>query len=45
MNNLAEDPSQADCIRESTEILRSLMKQADDPVQLDEPDWGVKESL
>jgi arylsulfatase A-like enzyme len=45
MNNLAEDPSQAGRIRELTEVLRSLMKQAADPVQLDEPDWGVKESL
>ena len=45
MNNLADELSQADRIRELTEVLRSLMKQADDPVQLDEPDWGVKESL
>jgi arylsulfatase A-like enzyme len=45
MNNLADESSPAGRIRELTEILRSLMKQADDPVQLDEPDWGVKENL
>ncbi len=45
MNNLAEEASQAGRIRELTGVLRYLMKQAADPVQLDEPDWGVKESL
>ena len=40
MNNLAEDPSQADRIRQMTEMLKSMMADAGDPVRLDEPDWG-----
>jgi arylsulfatase A-like enzyme len=43
MNNLAEDSSQADRIREMTEMLKSMMADADDPVRLDEPDWGVSQ--
>jgi arylsulfatase A-like enzyme len=43
MHNLAQDPSQADRIREMTEVLKSMMAEADDPVRLDEPDWGVNE--
>jgi len=40
-NNLAEDPSQIERIQKMTEILKSMMAEADDPVQLDKPDWGV----
>jgi arylsulfatase A-like enzyme len=43
MNNLAEDPSQAERIRKMTEMLKSMMADADDPVRLDKPDWGVGE--
>jgi arylsulfatase A-like enzyme len=43
MNNLADDPSQAKRVREMTELLRSKMAESDDPVRLDEPDWGVNE--
>ncbi len=43
MNNLAEDPSQIERIREMTEMLKSMMAAADDPVRLDRPDWGVTE--
>lgn len=41
-NDLAGDPSQAERIQEMTELLKSMMAEADDPVQLDKPDWGVK---
>jgi arylsulfatase A-like enzyme len=44
MNNLAEESSQTGRIRELTEVLGSLMERAADPVRLNEPDWGVKES-
>lgn len=40
-NNLAEDPSQGNRIREMTELLKSMMAEADDPVRLDLPDWGM----
>jgi len=40
-NNLAEDPSQGNRIREMTELLKSMMAEADDPVRLDKPDWGM----
>ncbi len=40
-DNLAGDPSHSGRLRELTEILKSLMREADDPVQLDQPDWGV----
>ncbi len=43
MNNMAEDPSQARRIGEMTELLKSMMKKADDPVRLDEPGWGINE--
>jgi arylsulfatase A-like enzyme len=43
MNNLAEDPSQADRIKEMTEMLKSMMAEEDDPVRLDEPDWGMNQ--
>ena len=39
--NLADNPAQADRIREMTEMLKSMMAEADDPVRLDKPDWGV----
>ncbi len=39
--NLADDPSQSGHVLELTEILKSLMRESDDPVQLDQPDWGV----
>jgi arylsulfatase A-like enzyme len=41
MNNLAEDSSQAKRIKEMTELLKSMMADADDPVRLDEPGWGM----
>ena len=41
MNNLAEKPSQAERIQEMTELLKSMMAEADDPVQLEKPDWGL----
>lgn len=40
-NNLAENPSQANRIREMTELLKSMMAEADDPVRLDKQDWGM----
>jgi len=43
MSNLAEDPSQVERIGSMTEKLKSMMENADDPVLLDEPDWGVTE--
>jgi arylsulfatase A-like enzyme len=45
VKNLANEPSRADLIRELTELLKTLMRQADDPVRLDKPDWGVKKSV
>jgi arylsulfatase A-like enzyme len=39
--SLAASPSQAGRVQELTEILKSLMKEAGDPVQLDQPGWGV----
>ena len=41
MNNLAEDLSQIERIKKMTELLKSMMKEAGDPVRLDLPDWGV----
>jgi arylsulfatase A-like enzyme len=41
MKNLAQDASQVERIREMTELLKSMMAEADDPVRLDQPDWGV----
>ena len=41
INDLAKDPSQAQRIAGMTEMLKSLMAEADDPVRLEEPDWGV----
>ncbi len=43
MNNLAEDASQFERIQKMTEMLKSMMEKADDPVRLDQPDWGVTE--
>jgi arylsulfatase A-like enzyme len=41
MENLADDPGQARRIREMTDLLKKMMAEADDPVRLDEADWGV----
>lgn len=41
MTNLSGDPSQARRVKEMTDSLRTMMAEADDPVRLDEPDWGV----
>jgi len=41
MNNLAREPSQKKRIKEMTKVLKSMMAEADDPVQLDKPDWGM----
>ena len=42
-NNLAEEPSQAERIGKMTDLLKSMMEEAGDPVRLDMPDWGVSE--
>jgi arylsulfatase A-like enzyme len=41
MKNLAGDPSQIERIQKMTEMLKTMMAQAGDPVRLDRPDWGV----
>jgi arylsulfatase A-like enzyme len=43
MRNLAQDASHVERIREMTELLKSMMVEAGDPVRLDLPDWGVTE--
>ncbi len=43
MRNLAQDALHVERIREMTELLKSMMAEADDPVRLDLPDWGVTE--
>ena len=43
MNDLAEDASHAARIGELTKLLKAMMAAADDPVRLDEPNWGVTE--
>jgi arylsulfatase A-like enzyme len=43
MNDLAQDGAQVERIQEMTETLKSMMAEADDPVRLDQPDWGVTE--
>ena len=41
MNDLAGDLSQVERIGKMTEMLKSMMGEAGDPVRLDLPDWGV----
>ncbi len=41
IDNLADSPSQAGRVQELADILKSLMREAGDPVRLDQPDWGV----
>jgi arylsulfatase A-like enzyme len=41
MHDLSGDPAQVDRIAEMTEMLKSMMLEAGDPVRLDLPDWGV----
>jgi arylsulfatase A-like enzyme len=40
-NDLAGDPAQVERIEKMTELLKSMMAEAGDPVRLDEPDWGA----
>jgi arylsulfatase A-like enzyme len=40
MNNLASEPEQAGRIGEMTALLKKWMKETDDPLDLDRPDWG-----
>jgi arylsulfatase A-like enzyme len=41
MKDLAGDPAQVERIGEMTEMLKSMMAEAGDPVRLDLPDWGM----
>ena len=41
MNNLADDPVQADRIKKLTAMMKDQLKQTGDNVDLDKPDWGV----
>ncbi len=40
-HNLSDDARQAGRIRELTALLKNWMKTADDPMNLDQPDWGT----
>jgi choline-sulfatase len=41
MKDLAGDPAQVERIGKMTEMLKSMMAEAGDPVRLDLPDWGM----
>ena len=40
MKNLAADPARAGEVREMTALLKSWMRETDDHLDLDKPDWG-----
>ena len=44
MTNLADDPDQAERIRELKGLLRDWMNRLDDPCDLDKADWGCPDT-
>ena len=44
MHNLAEKPEHQAKVRELTAWMKTWIKQTDDPIDLDKPDWGVAPS-
>ena len=43
LSNLADDPGQADRVKELRALLRDWMKKLDDPCDIDRPNWGQGE--